>query len=88
MRFRTVLGAGESEAIALAKESDADLIILDDEDARETAIAEGLDVVGLLAFLVLAKEEELIHQARPLLDALREQGFFISDDLYQHIYCA
>jgi predicted nucleic acid-binding protein len=84
-QFRTVLGAGESEAIALAKESAAELIILDDQDARETAITEGLNVVGLLAFLVLAKEEGIIHQVRPLLDALRQQGFFISDDLYQHI---
>jgi predicted nucleic acid-binding protein len=84
-QFRTVLGAGESEAIALAKESGAELIILDDQDARETAITEGLNVVGLLAFLVLAKEEGIIHQVRPLLDALRQQGFFISDDLYQHI---
>lgn len=84
-QFRTVLGAGESEVIALAKESDADLIILDDQDARETAIAEGLNVVGLLAFLVLAKEEGIIPQVRPLLDALRHQGFFISDDLYHNI---
>ena len=60
-KFRTVLGADESEVIALAKESEADLIILDDEDARETAIAEGLNVVGLLAFLVLAKEGGIIH---------------------------
>jgi predicted nucleic acid-binding protein len=37
-QFRTILGAGESEVIALAKESDAELIILDDQDARETAI--------------------------------------------------
>jgi predicted nucleic acid-binding protein len=85
VQFRTILGAGESEVIALAKESDADLIILDDQDARETAIAEGLNVVGLLAFLVLAKEEGIIHQVRPLLDALRDQGFFISDDLYHDI---
>jgi predicted nucleic acid-binding protein len=84
-QFRTVLGAGESEVIALAKESDADLIILDDEDARDAALSEGLNVVGLLAFLVLAKEEEIIDQVRPLLDALRRQGFFISDDLYHHI---
>ena len=84
-QFRTVLGAGESEVIALAKESDAELIILDDQDARETAIAEGLNVVGLLAFLVLAKEEGIIHQVRSLLDALRQQGFFISDDLYHDI---
>ena len=50
-RLRTVLDAGESEAIALAQEVDADLLILDDEEARDTALSEGLSVVGLLAFL-------------------------------------
>ena len=84
-QFRAVLGTGESEAIALVKELAADLMILDDEDARSTAVAEGLKVVGLLAFLVLAKEEGIIHQVRPLLDVLRQQGFFISDDLYHDI---
>jgi predicted nucleic acid-binding protein len=84
-QFRTFLGIGESEVIALAKESDADLILLDDADARETAFSEGLDVVGLLAFLVLAKENGAIKLVRPLLNALRRQGFFFSDDLYHRI---
>ena len=59
--------------------------MLDDEEARNTARAEGLKVVGLLAFLILAKERGMISHVRPLLDALRRQGFFIGDDLYQHI---
>jgi uncharacterized protein len=84
-RFRAVLHAGESEAIALAQEIEADVIILDDEQARNTARAEGLKVVGLLAFLILAKEREIISHVRPLLDALRHQGFFIGDELYHHI---
>ena len=84
-RFRMVLDAGESEAIALAREVDADLIILDDEEARDTALSEGLSVVGLLAFLVRAKEWNVVREVQPLLDALKRQGFFISDELYQHI---
>jgi predicted nucleic acid-binding protein len=84
-RFRVILDAGESEAIALAKEIDADLIILDDAEARNTALAEGLRIVGLLAFLILAQEREMLSHVRPLLDALRRQGFFIGDDLYHHI---
>ncbi len=84
-RFCAILHAGESEAIALAKEIEADLIILDDEEARNTARAEGLRVVGLLAFLILAKDRGMISHVRPLLDALRRQGFFIGDDLYHHI---
>jgi predicted nucleic acid-binding protein len=84
-RFRAVLHAGESEAIVLAKEIDADLIILDDGEARDTARSEGLSVVGLLAFLVMAKERRTIEQVRLLLDALKQQGFFMSDELYHHI---
>ena len=84
-RLRIVLDAGESEAIALAQEVDADLIILDDEAARDTALSEGLSVVGLLAFLVRAKAWGIVKEVWPLLDALKRQGFFISDELYQHV---
>jgi len=79
-RFRIVLDAGESGAIALAQEVDAALIILDDEEARDAALSEGLTVVGLPAFLVRAKAWGIVREVRPLLDALKHQGFFISDE--------
>ena len=84
-RFRIVLDAGESGAIALAQEVDAALIILDDEEARDAALSEGLSVVGLPAFLVRAKAWGIVREVRPLLDALKHQGFFISNELYQHV---
>ena len=84
-RFRAILDTGESEAIALAQEIEADWIMLDDEEARNTARAEGLKAVWLLAFLILAKEREIISHVRPLLDALKRQGFFIGDALYHRI---
>lgn len=83
MRLNAILGRGESEAIALAKEIKADLIILDDEKARKAAISEGLRITGLLAFLVEAKEKHIIETVTPLMDKLRQKGFFISEDLYQ-----
>ena len=55
------------------------------EEARDTALLEGLSVVGLLAFLVRAKAGGIVREVRPLLDALKRQGFFISDELYQHV---
>ena len=76
------LHAGESEVIALAKEIGADFVILDDAYARKVAEAAGLKVVGLLAILLNAKENGIIEQVRPLLDALRHNGFFIEEDLY------
>jgi len=84
-RLNANLGLGESEAIALAKEIKADLIILDDEKARKIAKSEGIRITGLLAFLVQAKENSITKRVKPLLDGLREKGFFISDDLYQDV---
>lgn len=82
-RLNVNLGLGESEAIALAKEIKADLVILDDDKARKVAISEGLRVIGLLAFLIKAKEKCAIKKVKPLTDELRQKGFFISEDLYQ-----
>ena len=83
MKLNVTLGRGESEAIALAKEVKADLVILDDEKARKAAISEGLRITGLLAFLVQAKEKDIIKRVKPLMDNLRQKDFFISEDLYQ-----
>lgn len=83
MRLNAILGLGESEAIALAKEIKADLIILDDEKARKTAISEGLRITGLLAFLIQAKEKGIIKRVKPIIDELKHKGFFISEGLYQ-----
>ena len=79
---RQSLHAGESEVIALAREVGADLVIMDDAHAREIAEEAGLKVVGLLAILLDAKRNGLIRQVRPLLEALKQKGFFIQDDLY------
>lgn len=81
-RYQAILGIGESEAIVLAKELHAELLILDDGNAREVARAKNLPVVGLLAFLLQAKAQGVIGQVRPLLDALRHHRFFIGDNLY------
>ena len=83
MRLNSILGIGESEAIALAKEIKADLVILDDDKARKAAISEGLRISGLLAFLVQAKEKGIIERVKPLMDELKRKGFFISENLYQ-----
>jgi len=67
----------------LAKEIEADLVIIDDAHARKIAEEEeGLRVVGLLAILLDAKRNSIISEIRPLLDALRQKGFFMDDDLY------
>jgi len=72
------LGEGESEAITLAIEKGADLIILDDFKARQTAEELSLTFVGTLAILQKAKSKGLIKNIEKTLDDLRKAGFRFS----------
>jgi predicted nucleic acid-binding protein len=80
------LDEGEAEAIALAAELKADLLLLDERKGRVVASRLGLKFVGLLGVLVEAKHKGLILAVRPVLDNLiSKAGFWISRDLYEHV---
>ena len=84
--LRQELGAGKAEAIALALEIEAEMLLIDERLGRETARHLGLHRVGLIGALVEAKHRGLIDEIRPLLVALRIQaGFRVSDDLYTRV---
>lgn len=57
------LGVGEREAIALALELHADVLLLDDRKARREAQRLGLVVVGTLAVLATAARRGLVDLA-------------------------
>jgi predicted nucleic acid-binding protein len=80
--LRTVLGPGESEAISLALEINAQWVILDERPARRFAQALGLPVIGTLGILLASKRRGLLPAVRPCLDALVNFGFHISPGLY------
>ena len=83
-RLQAELDAGESAAIALAIQIQADLILADERRGRRKAVQMGLRVVGLLGVLNEAKRRRLIPACRPILEALTIQaGFWISNDLYE-----
>ena len=69
-RLKVRLGAGESEALALAVETHADLVLLDEADARAAAFALGLRTRGVLAMLVGAKRAGIVDLVAPLIDRL------------------
>lgn len=71
----TNLGDGEKEVIALGRESEDPLLVLDDRGARRYAASIGLAVTGTLGILVLAKERHLIDSIRPVLSRLQALGF-------------
>ncbi len=73
------LEKGEAEVLALAKQLEADLVLMDEEKARKSALIAGYEVMGLLGILVLGKKIGLIDQVWPLINELREKKFRISD---------
>jgi predicted nucleic acid-binding protein len=80
------LDRGEAEAIALALEIRADLLLLDETDARRVAERVGLRVTGVLGVLLRAKERREIGLVRPELEALRNQArFFRAKTLEQQM---
>lgn len=80
------LDPGEAEAIALAVQVGADLLIIDERMGRRTARQFELNVIGVIGVLVEAKRRGLIQEVKQYLDQLRDiAGFSISDALYRYI---
>jgi predicted nucleic acid-binding protein len=79
------LGDGESEAIALAFETSASRVIIDDLQARILASRLGLQVVGTAALLYMAKVRGVVPAVRPLLDAMLAKGFRLSPRVYRDV---
>lgn len=80
--LRMIVDDGEAEAIALAREHNC-RIITDDRRARSAARQYGLDVVGTVGILVLAKQRGVVSSIRPLLTNLENVGFYFSTALWE-----
>jgi predicted nucleic acid-binding protein len=73
----------EAEVLVLARELETDLILLDEEKARKSAVIAGFEIIGLLGLFVLAKNLGLIDEVRPLVDELMIKRFGISDKIIE-----
>ena len=79
------LGPDESEAISLALETGARLVILDERAGRRLARGLGLSIIGVLGVLLMGKRRGLLPAMKPCLDRLLEYEFRISPALYERV---
>lgn len=77
---------GEAEAIILAIETKANLLLMDEKRGRNLAKSYQIPVTGLLGILLQAKQQGAITSVKNLIDELRQIAEFrISQELYQTI---
>jgi len=78
----SILDAGERAAIVLAKADERDaVLVMDDQAGRHVARQLDVPVTGLIGVLLRLKEMEEIDEVTPHLEAVRERGYWLSDEI-------
>lgn len=84
--LETLLDQGEAETIALALQSSAALVLMDERKGRKIARdIYGLAVIGTGRLLTEAKKAGLISAVRPLINQMRSHGYWLSDKIVAEI---
>jgi len=84
--LRMDLDDGEAEAITLALEQDAELVLLDEAAGRKTAKFHNLTMSGSIGCLATAKQQGLITEIKPILNMMQDKArYWLSKSLYQHV---
>ncbi len=84
--LRLELDTGGADAIALAEELKADLLLIDERKGRAVANRLRIRNIGLLGVLVDAKKRGNLSAIKPVVDALiSKAGFWIDAELYKRI---
>ena len=76
---------GEAEVLILAKEKNADLVIMDELMGRRFARQIGLKLTGTMGILLKAKEKGFINSVSELLNELQNKGTWLNPKLVSKV---
>ena len=76
--LKRTLDQGESEAISLAVNRHAEILLIDEREGRETARGLGLRLTGTLGILMRAKLDGSLNSLGETLEKLRQISHFRS----------
>lgn len=77
--FKTQLYDGEVEVMILAKEKNADIVIIDDANAKKYAKYLKLPVTGTLGVLISAKRQGYICELKSVIQEMINKNIYISE---------
>ncbi len=77
--LRKDLDQGEAETIALAKQTSADVVLIDEATGYQIARLYNLPVVRTLYLLKTAKERQLIPHVKPIVEEMVQAGRWYSE---------
>lgn len=83
--LKRVLDEGEAEAIQLAVEKNAHLLLMDEKKGRKVAKSRGINVIGTGGILIKSKNTGLLEFVSPILQELKKAGYRLSPALCKKI---
>lgn len=86
VKFSTTLHAGEREAILLAKQLRAGVVLIDEHHGRTVALGCGLPVSGTLGVIERADTIGILPDLTGTIQKLKASGFYIAESLEREIF--
>lgn len=80
-----IMDFGESESVILYGELQADFLLIDDKKARTIAEKFGVNCIGTLGILSIARKKGLVNELRPLFISFLKNKRYYSLDLLNSI---